>query len=509
MGGKKNITDRVFRDSLGNYQESPPESVWAGIEGTLANDRRKSRMAWIGRIAAAAVILIAAGTIWILFQRTPETGVVSTGPLTEPAQQESAQQESAQPEPADEAANTESPAPSVPGPGDAASGDSPGVTDQEPGQIASQETDPSAGSGAQTLAMHTLEPAAEPGVLTPDAQPPGAEKPEGIIVTGQPGQDLQQIPGGLYTIPVSSPEPGLIIADRSAGEDPEATELTETGEGIDVFEEFGEGSEDYNRWAVGGQMAPLYSYRNISSSQGNALYTAQRQSSQSYNDIENGIVSYSGGVNLNYSPVKRLSLQSGLYYSRLGMTVQNTWIAASGGQYERVNFPSLEVAMSNSSGDIQAGGEKSNTVLANAWSTNEILSDASGAVAGDATTETKKGDLLQHFDYIEVPMILRYKVVDRRLGFNLLGGISTNFLVGSNVYFEENGDKELIGSTSDLKQVNYSSVLGMGLQYSISRRLNLMMEPVFRYYLNSINEGSIIDSHPYSLGFFTGISYSF
>ena len=106
-------------------------------------------------------------------------------------------------------------------------------------------------------------------------------------------------------------------------------------------------------------------------------------------------------------------------------------------------------------------------------------------------------------------MILRYRLVDRRLGFNLLGGLSTNFLVGSNAYFQQGDNREYIGTTGDLKTVNYSSVLGLGLQFSIKPNFHINMEPTFRYYLNSINTGSGIGSHPYSLGFYTGISYSF
>jgi len=106
-------------------------------------------------------------------------------------------------------------------------------------------------------------------------------------------------------------------------------------------------------------------------------------------------------------------------------------------------------------------------------------------------------------------MILRYKLIDRKLGFNLLGGMSTNFLVGSNVYFQEDGTKEKIGKTTDIKTVNYSSIIGFGVDYAISKRLNINFEPTFRYYLNSINISSSINSHPYSMGIFTGISYYF
>ena len=108
-----------------------------------------------------------------------------------------------------------------------------------------------------------------------------------------------------------------------------------------------------------------------------------------------------------------------------------------------------------------------------------------------------------------MPLILRYRVVDRRLGFHLLGGLSSNFLVGNTAYYQEGGNKEEIGATSNLRPVNYSSVVGIGVDYSISKRFHVNLEPTFRYYLNSINTGSLIKSHPYTIGFFTGLLYTF
>ena len=306
----------------------------------------------------------------------------------------------------------------------------------------------------------------------------------------------------VYTIPVDAPEPELILADYGQVKISRPDE-----EGIDVFEEFGdEGYSDYDKWAVGGQVAPIYSYRNLGPSEADAMFA------NSYlNAIESGIVSYAGGVSLNYSPAKRLSIQSGLNYFRLGMSVQDTYIASADEKFFGTDFPAVELAMSNSSGDIQLGEQKSNTILSNFRANQDAASILPETyVSGTAPDPAiKQGDLQQNFEYIEIPVILRYKVVDRRAGVNLLGGLSTNFLVGSNVYFQENGNREQIGTTENLKPVNYSSVLGLGFQYSINPNLHFNMEPTFRYYLNSINSGSGPGSHPYSIGFFTGISYSF
>jgi hypothetical protein len=49
----------------------------------------------------------------------------------------------------------------------------------------------------------------------------------------------------------------------------------------------------------------------------------------------------------------------------------------------------------------------------------------------------------------------------------------------------------------------------MGMEYNISGKLSLNLEPTFRYYLNpfSVTTGTFI--HPYSFGIFSGVMYKF
>jgi len=442
-----------------------------GINETLDLDRRKTRLAWIGRIAASVALIIAAGSIWVLVQRSPERELGQTET-----------QEASPDLQNDQTGLSETAVPEVPATGPSVPG--PIVHPANADQFL-------AGPGTEKLSFAAEEDQGPPVLIQAE------EDAGGLVLTAERLLPINRKYIARLSDAGPRPEPMLAVHHQ------EQLPLY-TGEGIDVFEEFGDESSDYDRWAVGGQVTPLYSYRNLGTESGNAY-----SSTGYYNDIENGIVSYAGGINLNYSPAKRLSLQSGIYYSRMGMSVQNTYIATLGGNAYVNDFPSLELAMDNSSGQIEFGTEKSNSFLANLKLSGERFFDANTAVGSTEESAIREGDVLQHFEYLEVPVILRYRVVDRRVGLNVLGGLSTNFLVGSNVYFQENGNKEFIGTTADLKPVNYSGVMGLGLQYSISRNFHINMEPTFRYYLNSINKASGINSHPYSLGFFTGISYSF
>ncbi len=67
-----------------------------------------------------------------------------------------------------------------------------------------------------------------------------------------------------------------------------------------------------NRWILGGEVAPLYSYRKINAD------NKQSDMVKSFNKSENGILAYAGGVRVAYSTGRRFSVQSGIYYSRYG-----------------------------------------------------------------------------------------------------------------------------------------------------------------------------------------------
>jgi hypothetical protein len=473
MSGRENHTDRLFRESLQKYRQAPPERVWSGISETLYQDRRKARMAWIGRIAASAALVLVAGSIWFVVQRTPdrELGMTDTREAETPETAAEIREKST--EALQQAAEIR----------ESTTGIQPSPAESPVPVSASPETREERPADRQSL-LEVREIDMPAGQSTRRTEP--------VLLAS-----LQPTPS--YVIPVKEPGTGSLV-----GAGAKTAIAPPPDEGIDVFEEFGDGvSPVHDRWAVGGQVTPLYSYRSLEPASGN--YTAT--TANHYDNIENGILSYSGGVNLNYFPSKRLSIQSGIYYSRMGMSVSNTYLASLNDQAYQLEFEAYKMPLSNSSGHIEVGG-KSNTVLSSFFP-SRVNDPVDGALNNPLKADVKQGDILQHFEYLEIPMILRYRVVDRRLGFNLLGGLSTNFLVGNNVYFEDGGDREYIGTTADIKTVNYSSVLGVGFQYSIRRNFHINMEPTFRYYLNSINTGSGIGSHPYSLGFFTGISYSF
>ncbi len=469
MSRRKNKTDQPFRDQLRHYEAAPPDQVWHGIASALLSDKRKKQVFWVSRIAASIAVLLVLGTTWFLLREPPETQIA-----TREIQEEGIYNE------------TDKSKTIVPN-------DKPVITDNEivvpeiSRRINDRTTDTEMIVRETELIPVNAKDAkdAEYAVLVPAEQP---FKDQLKIVPPKSAKGIQTDftePGNLLAVTHYS----SIVPDESGG--------------IDVFDEWGnERIASHDKWGVGTQVSPIYSYRNLEASGGSA------SSASYYNDVEEGVVSYAGGVNVHYAPLKRLSIQSGLYFSNMGMKVGNAYYASVDNKNSFFDeTSSVQASINNSTGIIetQQGLDyaiAANTVPQAGW-------ELATQYARVNSLNAPEGEILQQFQYLELPLILRYRVVDRRLGFHFLGGLSSNFLVGNSAYYQDGADKEEIGTTDNLRPVNYSSVVGMGVDYSISKRFHINLEPTFRYYLNSINTGSVIKSHPYTIGFYTGLLYTF
>jgi hypothetical protein len=252
------------------------------------------------------------------------------------------------------------------------------------------------------------------------------------------------------------------------------------------------------RWSIAAMASPTY-YSKF----GIGSDDISKQMSSS----EQSLISYSGGVALSYKINKRFTVQTGIYYSSIGQQIDGIqsfggfqpFSNSKGGHNFEVLTTSGTIFTNNSDVFLQAnsGGR-----VITAYN-NDVFDPRK------ASLQPLNNTLHQDFSYLELPVVLKYKIIDKAVAFNLIGGVSYNFLVNNNVYTMVDGGKYQIGTTKGLNSFTLSSSLGMGMEYSFTKNLSLNLEPTFRYYLNPFSgtEGSTI--HPYSFGLFSGISYKF
>jgi hypothetical protein len=254
------------------------------------------------------------------------------------------------------------------------------------------------------------------------------------------------------------------------------------------------------RWVVGAALSPLYSFRD-----------AESGAMAGVDDFETGMIAYAGGVQVSYRIAGRFSIESGVFFNKMGISIGAPGIqlfsskmdfSPMGGAEERSNVVAVSNSVGNivsKSGDIYVNNYKMNAISeSNSYIDNEI-SEVFAAEEG----------IEQHLDYLELPFNLRYTVIDRAFELQLVGGMSTNFLVNNYVTMDTPSGPEEIGYLSNIKNVNYSGNAGIGMIYHIHKKISLSLEPRFRYFLNSVNDATLPSTRPYSLGLYTGVSYTF
>ena len=118
------------------------------------------------------------------------------------------------------------------------------------------------------------------------------------------------------------------------------------------------------------------------------------------------------------------------------------------------------------------------------------------------------GSIDQKLGFIEVPLEMEYELSDKKLGLRVLGGFSALFLNENEVYSSLNGATNLIGSATNINKTSFSANLGVGLDFKLSEKFKLNLEPTFKYQLNTFNNTSG-NFKPYFIGIYSGLSLKF
>ena len=118
------------------------------------------------------------------------------------------------------------------------------------------------------------------------------------------------------------------------------------------------------------------------------------------------------------------------------------------------------------------------------------------------------GYLSQQMSYMEVPVEVSYKLLDRKFGIQFITGVSTLFLNDNKVSVMSNGLSTTVGEANNLNKVHFSTNIGLGFKYSFWKSFEANFEPTFKYQINTFNENSG-GFKPYIIGLYSGLSYKF
>ncbi|WP_310991587.1 outer membrane beta-barrel protein [Aequorivita marina] len=240
-----------------------------------------------------------------------------------------------------------------------------------------------------------------------------------------------------------------------------------------------------HRWKVAPNVAPVY-YNSLGS--GSSIDPSFTDNPQK------GDVNMSYGVQVSYALNNRLSVRTGVNNVDLSYSTSDI-IVGSG-------------PVSSALRSVDYGGKQivitaidRATFESAATSTNDF---------GDITTKSTQGDarLIQNLNYYEVPLELKYAVIDSKFGLNVIGGVSTLFLGNNEVSVKADNFNSVLGEANNLSSVSFSTNVGLGLDYKLSKKFTFNIEPMFKYQLNPYTDSSV-NFKPYYLGVYSGLSFKF
>ena len=240
------------------------------------------------------------------------------------------------------------------------------------------------------------------------------------------------------------------------------------------------------KWSVGPSIAPVYF---------NSLGEGSPIHSNFVSNSKSGNVNLSYGVAVAYEITDKLKLRSGLHkvdygYDTNDITFSSSLVASTNTQITNITYTSTS---RNLVVESSSGARESQEFAA-----NDII----------AQSPSRSGRMVQEFGYLEVPMELNYALLDRKFNVNIIGGISSLFLVNNSVTLESDGTSTEMGDANNLNDINFSTNVGIGVNYELTDKMNIHLEPMFKYQLNTFSdtEGNF---QPYSLGVYTGMSFKF
>ena len=127
---------------------------------------------------------------------------------------------------------------------------------------------------------------------------------------------------------------------------------------------------------------------------------------------------------------------------------------------------------------------------------------------GQGGNTVSNGEIQQNVGYIEIPLEAIYVLSDKRLGVELIGGLSTLVLNNNEIFLESNGLRTSLGTSNALNDVSFTTNLGLGLNYKVTEKVKINIEPSLKYQLNAYNN-NVGEFKPYYVGLYTGVNYRF
>ncbi|WP_445731571.1 hypothetical protein [Mariniflexile sp.] len=509
MNDKKHI-DRLFQERFKDFEATPSDAVWEHIEAQLNKDKKKRRVIPIWwRYAGAAALLLLLLTVGGIYFNAPEethpNQVVETEDATLPKQKS---EKSGKIINSNETEIAVEQHPSEKNKVEAINGSTGNEHSAHASNPSSNVSNPSKEpSVAETISVKNenesklntasykksnatnslLSTKNNHAVASHSEEKNNAVNNTGVLNNSENKEETIQDKQVL----IATDKAKESIANASKENTPIAEVKDEKTnknaltieEALDETKDKIEKEKNLNRWSIAPNAAPVYF---------NTLGEGSSIDPQFNSNSKTGELNMSYGINASYAINDKLKVRSGINRVNLGYNTNNVVV------FQSVGISSTKRALKNLDASPRS-------------TTSDNISIISGQNlnAKPESFGTTNTSINQDLGYIEVPLEIQYALSNKKLSVNVIGGFSSFFLSDNKIYSEAQGGSKLyLGEANNINKVSYSANVGLGFNYKASKKIDLNIEPMFKYQINTFNNTSG-DFTPYFIGVYTGFAIKF
>ncbi|MCR9226448.1 MAG: outer membrane beta-barrel protein [Flavobacteriaceae bacterium] len=485
--GKKNL-EQLFKESFQDFQEVPDEKVWASIEASLDRKKQKKRAVplWWGLGGAAAALAIALLAINPFGEEPKQEQIItdtenSTVPQSRTDTKERSHRDlippSAVQNEEDGLANTS----------ERSTLDQRNNQAQDNG-FAKTKASSSTGNNFSTSNQKGSTEIAQVENKRLNASENVSHDNENVEKNNSAiAMDTDQKKSDQEASTLISEKNNDQVAENRADKDEK--DKQSIYDAIAEQEQLEEAVAKNNseKWSVGPSLAPVYF---------NAAGDGSPVGADFASNSKSGNLNLSYGVNIAYEVGKKVKIRSGVHRVNFGYNTNDVVFSST-----------LQAAASNRITNIDYA-QNSGTILVQSKESAKNSPVLGSKEVAFNEVPSLEGKMVQQLGYIEVPLEVNYAVLDKKFGVDLIGGVSSLFLVDNSVLLESNELVTEMGEANNINSLNFSANFGMGLNYHFTPKFRFNVEPVFKYQLNTFSNVSG-NFRPYSIGVYSGFTFKF
>lgn len=486
--GKKNL-EQLFKESFQDFQEVPDEKVWNSIEASLDKKKQKKRAIpiwWsLGGVAATLVLLLM--VINPFAEQPVEKQIITDTENREVPEASNKSEERDNQDFDDSVISSEK----------QEEGLANTANDENSEEIGRKSTRNDLDTtNASIVAENAASNSNRDGSSTEMAKAENNRSNDSETLSSANENAINNNAVAVNPDGTKSAQNQSAISSKM--NDDQVAEHTEEKEDIekqsiyDAIEEQNELEEAIadnksGKWSVGPSVAPVYFDASGDGSPVGPDFSSNSKS---------GKLNLSYGLTVAYEVGKKVKIRSGVHRVNYGYNTNDVLFSST-----------LRAASTDKLANIDYNPNSESIVVQSKESPKNLAAFNSKEIAlNDAPA--LDGKMVQQLGYIEVPLEVNYAVLDKKFGVDLIGGVSSLFLVDNSVLLESNQLITEMGEANNINSLNFSANFGMGLNYQFSPKIRFNVEPVFKYQLNTFSNVSG-NFRPYSIGVYSGFSFKF